>query len=139
MHELFEQLKSEAKWEDIIFESDKRIQLSPHVGRFHYYRGYGMYQLHRFDEAEPSLMRAHTLDETQTEAAVMRAQCLEKLSRYKDAMDLVKELLTHMPNDHRLLGLHEFLSTKWTAVEHDAWEKSRLSGTKIVWSSSHDD
>lgn len=138
MKPLFEELKAENKWDDIIFESEKRIQITPHIGRLHFYKGFAQFQLEQFEDAEQSLMKAHTLDETQTEAAVMHVQCLEKLARYRDAMDLVVVLQKRMPNENRLEGLRQFLSDKWDSVEHDGWEKSRFAGTKIVWAAGHE-
>lgn len=138
MKQLFEDLKANSMWDEIIFEADTRIQITPHIGRLHYFKGFALFQLNNYEEAEPSLMRAYTLDELQVEALIMHIQCLEKLERYRDAMDIVKAWQPRFPNENRLEGLRQFLSDKWTSVEHDGWEKSRLAGRKIVWAAGHE-
>lgn len=129
----FDHLRHLQEWRDILHRAEACIQVNPSVGRFHYYRGFALFHLQEFELAQPSLQAAHILDETQEEAVVMDAMCLEKLHRYRDAMDLVKEWRTKLPNEYRLEGLQEFLSAKWESQEHDGWERSRLAGSHVVF------
>ena len=132
-HTRFEELANGKQWHNIIREADGCIDAHPTIARFHFYRGFALYQLRRLEDAHRSLHAAHSLDESQGEAAVLDAMCLEQLDRWRESMDLVKVWRHRLPNEHRLEGLFDFLSTKWDSQEHDRWEESRMAGSKIVF------
>lgn len=120
------------KWEDAIFACQSVLQVQPTNGKIHACLGESQFQLGRLVEAEPSYMRAYTLDPSLWRAAVRHAQCLEKLHRYREAMDVVTEWLRHKSGNTDLLGLKEFLETKHESQEHDAWERTRRLDVTVL-------
>jgi len=86
----------------------------------------------RFEEAAVELERAVTLEPDHYEAALKLAQSLDRLGRYEDAYDVVREFLPRRPDDPTLLlmaqGLEEFVPRRIT----DGWEKSVRLDHRIV-------
>ena len=132
MSEIVVAMMQAGKWEEAIFTCQTMLQVQPGNGRIHACMGESNYQLGRLVDAEPSFMRAYTLDPALWRAAVRHAQCLEKLHRYRDSMDVVVEWLRIKPGNTDLLGLKEFLETQHESQEHDGWERTRRLGVTIV-------
>jgi len=120
------------KWEDAVFACQSVLQVQPTNGKIHACLGESHFQLGQLAAAAPSFMRAYTLDPTLWRAAVRHAQCLEKLHRYRESMDVVTEWLRLKPGNTDLLGLKEFLETQHESQEHDGWERTRRLGVTIV-------
>jgi tetratricopeptide (TPR) repeat protein len=125
-------LMREGKWEEAVVACQSCLQIQPCLGRIHALMGECYYQQKAFDSAEPCFKRAYTLDPQLGDAGSRHAQCLERLHRYREAMDVVKEWLMVKPNDPTLHGLFEFLQTQPDAEEHDGWERTRRMGVTIV-------
>lgn len=132
MSEVIVALMQEGKWEEVVFACQTALHDYPTNGKYQASMGEGYFQLGRLKDAEIAFRRAYTLDPTLWRAAVRHAQCLEKLHRYRDAMDVVKEWLKVKPGNSDLLGLQEFLATQHESEEHDAWERTRRMGVTIV-------
>jgi tetratricopeptide (TPR) repeat protein len=132
MSETIVAMMQAGSWEDAVFACHSVLQIQPTNGKIHACLGESYWHLGRFAEAEPSFKRAYILDPSLWRAAVRHARCLERLHRYREAMDVVNEWLRVKPNDTDLLGLKEFLHTQPDAEEHDAWERTRRIGTIIV-------
>lgn len=131
MYDRINELMSHGQWEEAAFACESALQLYPFNGKLHGYKGMCHYRLNDYEKAEKEFLAAYSLDPTLGEAAVKRAQCLEKLRRYHEAMDVVKDWRPLRPNDHVLEGLEEFLKMKHEAEEHDAWERTRHVSLKI--------
>jgi tetratricopeptide (TPR) repeat protein len=121
-------------WDGAAVRCRQALNLQPTNGMLHAYEGMCHYRKERYSEAEPCFRRACTLDPKLAEAAVKQAQCLEKLHRYKEAMDVVKEWLPHRPNDIALQALYDFLKTKYESEEHDKWELQKRMNVHVVQS-----
>jgi tetratricopeptide (TPR) repeat protein len=125
-------LMQAGKWEDAIFSCESMLQVQPTNGRIHACLGESNLQLGKLDAAEIAFMRAYTLDPSLWRAAVRRAQCLDKLHRYRECMDVVTEWLRIKPGNTDLLGLKEFLETQHESQEHDGWERTRRLGVTVL-------
>ena len=125
-------LMQAGKWEDAVFACQSVLQVQPTNGKIHACMGESYYQLGRLADAEPCYKKAYILDPSLWPAAVRRAKCLEKLHRYREAMDVVTEWLRLKPSDTDLLGLKEFLQTQPEAEEHDGWERTRHLGVTVI-------
>jgi len=132
MSETIVALMQTGKWEDAIFACQAVLQVQPGNGKIHACLGESNFQLGRLADAEPSYKRAYILDPTLWRAAVRHAQCLEKLHRYRESMDVVAEWLRHKPGNTDLLGLKEFLETKHESQEQDGWERTRRLDVTIL-------
>lgn len=139
MNEAIIALMQAGKWEEAIFACQGALEAQPGNGKFHACVGESFYQLSRYADAEGAFKRAYILDPTLWRAAVRHAQCLERLHRYRDAMDVVQEWLRIKPGNHELQGLKEFLQTQPDAEEHDGWERTRRLGVTIVNASHNRD
>ncbi len=122
----------EGKWDEAIQACESCLQVQPCLGRIHALMGECFYVQKMYEQAEPCFHRAYTLDPHLGDAASRHAQCLERLHRYRDAMDVVKDWLLLKPNDATLQGLHEFLLTQKESEEHDGWERTRRIGVTIL-------
>lgn len=120
------------QWQEAIPACLTLLQSQPVIGKFHAYLGECYFQVGRLEEAEASFARAYVLDPNLGHAAVRRAVCLDKLRRYREAMDVVKEWTPLLPNDPTLRGLAEFLETQKGAEETDYWEQSRRADTIVL-------
>jgi tetratricopeptide (TPR) repeat protein len=127
-----ENLMRAGDWEAAIAATKKALVSQPTNGLLHAYEGMAYYRLGRYQEAEPAFKRAHTLDPRLSEAAVKQAQCLEKLRRYKEALDVAKDWLPKRPNDVALLALHDHLKNIHASEEHDGWERTRRHDLTVV-------
>ena len=131
MYEKIENFIRRNDLDEAFFECEKALQLYPTNGKLHAYKGMCHWQKNEYEKAEKEFLAAYSLDPTLGHTATKRAQCLEKLRRYREAMDVVKEWLPICPNDYLLQGLYEFLQFQYSAEEHDAWEKTRRIELKI--------
>src|SRR5271165_699558 len=105
MSETIVALMQAGKWEEAVFASQVALHAHPTNGKLHACMGESFYQLGRLDDAEPCFKKAYILDPTLWRAAVRHAKCLEKLHRYREAMDVVTDWLRVKPSDTDLLGL----------------------------------
>src|SRR5579862_2839095 len=99
MSESIVALIDEGKWEDAISACQAVLQVQPTNGKYYACVGEAYFQLGRLTEAEPAFKCAYILDPSLWRAAVRHAQVLEKLHRYRDAMDVVAEWLRLKPGN----------------------------------------
>ncbi len=96
----------------------------PTDARLHGYEGICFFRLGDFASAEPCFMRASALDPKFVDAGVKRAQCLDRLRRYDEALAVAREWQPMRPNDPALCAIIEAHQYRANPRRTEGWEIS---------------
>lgn len=121
-------LMQQGKWDDAIVQIQGVLQLQPTNPRLHAYLGMCYMRKSAFVQAEACFRKAVTLDPEFWEAGVRFAQCLDRLLKYKEALQVAEKYLHMRPNDPTLKALVNGLRRQQGAVEEESWQKSVKGG-----------
>ena len=99
----------------------------PTDAQIHAYEGMCFFRLGDFASAEPCFMRASALDPKMVDAGVKRAQCLDRLHRYDEALAVAREWHPMRPNDPALCAIIEAHQYRRNPRRTEGWEISAQS------------
>lgn len=119
------------QWDHAEAAAREQISETPTVAKPHAYLGLCFYRRDQFAEAEPHFRRAAHLDPQFVDAGVKLAQCLQRMHRYRESLEVAEQFLRLRPNDHTLEGLVEFLRPM-VHGERQGWERTMGLERKIV-------
>lgn len=94
----------------------------PTDAKIHAYEGICFFRMGDFASAEPCFMRASTLDERFVDAGVKRAQCLDRMHRYDEALEVAREWHRQRPNDPALNAIIEAHQYRAHPRRVEGWE-----------------
>lgn len=122
-------LMQQGKWQEAVTGCQDLIQQQPVNPKFHGMLGFCYFKLNNFVSAESAFRRAITLEPNYWEAGIKLAQCLDRMMKYKEALQVAEFYLTMRPNDQALLALVNGLRRQAGAVEEESWQKNVKKGT----------
>lgn len=123
-----EQLIQQGKWSEAVSQCQTLIQQQPVVPKLHGMLGFCLMKQNKVQEAEAAFRKAITLDPNYWEAGVKLAQCLDRMMRYKEALQVAESFLPMRPNDPALQALVNGLRRQAGAVDEESWQKSTKGG-----------
>jgi len=123
-----ELLMQQGKWQDAATQCQNLIQQQPAIPKLHGYLGFCLMKMNNIQGAEAAFRRAITLDPNYWEAGIKLAQCLDRMLKYKEALQVAESFLPHRPNDPALNALINGLRRQAGAVEEESWQKSVKGG-----------
>src|SRR5207244_2527678 len=88
----------------------------------HALEGICLFRLGDFAAAEPCFMRATALDPTFVDAGVKRCQCLERLRKFDDAVELAREWRAKRPHDPTLNAMIHAHGNRPDPRRTEGWE-----------------
>lgn len=94
----------------------------PTDARIHAYEGMCFFRLGEFSQAEACFMRATALDPRFVDAGVKRAQCLDRMHRYDEALEVAMEWRTLRPGDPALNAIIEAHQFRANPRRTEGWE-----------------
>lgn len=100
------------------------LMARPTDARIHACEGMCFFRLGDFPSAEPCFMRATALDPSFIDAGVKRCQCLDRMRRYDEALELAREWHTKRPNDPALNAIIEAHQYRANPRRIEGWEIS---------------
>ena len=121
-------LMQQGKWNDALAAIQALIHEHPTTPKLHGYLGFCYMKLNNFQAAEAAFRKAITLDPNYWEAGIKLAQCLDRLMKYKEALQVAEHYLPMRPNDPALVALVKGLRRQAGAVEEESWQKSVKGG-----------
>jgi predicted Zn-dependent protease len=119
-----EGLMQKGQWDDAITRLQAILQMQPVNARLHGYLGVCYYKKNKFEEAATEFRKAVTLEPHFWEAGVKLAQSLDRLMRYKEALEVAEHYLHLKPNDGTLQALVNGLRRQQGATSEESWERS---------------
>lgn len=99
----------------------------PTDAKVHAYEGMCLFRLADFAAAEPCFARATALDPRFGEAGVKRCQCLDRMHRYDEALELAREWHVQRPNDPALNAIIDAHQYRANPRRTEGWEVSAQS------------
>lgn len=123
-----ETLMQQGKWQEAVVQCQALIDQQPAIPKLHGYLGFCNMKLNKVDQAEAAFRRAITLDPNYWEAGVKLAQCLDRMMKYKEALQIAEHYLHMRPNEAALQALVNGLRRQAGAVEEESWQKSVKGG-----------
>jgi tetratricopeptide (TPR) repeat protein len=121
-------LMQQGKWQEALAECQKLIQQQPAIPKLHGYLGFCYMKLNQIPQAEAAFRKAITLDPNYWEAGIKLAQCLDRMMKYKEALQIAEHYQHMRPNDPALASLVNGLRRQAGAVEEESWQKSVKGG-----------
>lgn len=103
------------------------LMARPTDAKVHAYEGICLFRLGDYASAEPCFMRAGVLDPKFVDAGVKRAQCLDRLHRYDEALAVAREWQPLRPNDPALCAIIEAHQYRANPRRTEGWEISAQS------------
>jgi Flp pilus assembly protein TadD len=122
--ELLKQLVLENRWDEAAQEVALELCKRPSDPKLHGLQGWCLYQQGRYEEAARAFERATLIDIHYWEAGRMHAECLDRLRRYDEAIQVAERWLRVQPNDRRLRMLAESLG-RHHEDKLGGWTKTR--------------
>jgi tetratricopeptide (TPR) repeat protein len=122
-------LMQQGKWAEAVTACQALIQQQPVVPKLHGLLGFCYMKLNNFIAAEAAFRKAVTLEPNYWEAGIKLAQCLDRMLKYKEALQVAEFYLPMRPNDPALLALVNGLRRQAGAVEEESWQKNVKKGT----------
>jgi Flp pilus assembly protein TadD len=119
-----ETLMQQGRWDDASSRLQAMLQVQPVNPKLHAYLGCCHFRKNEFEKAAECFRRAVTLDPKYWEAGLKLAQSLDRLMRYKEALQVAEEFLHLRPNEGSLQALVNGLRRQQGAVEEESWQKS---------------
>jgi tetratricopeptide (TPR) repeat protein len=113
-----------AQWPEAQKLSEALLAEQPCSPQANAYLGLCFFRQGRFNEAVGPLQRAVTLDENYWEAGTKLAQALDRLQRYEEALEVVKQFLAVKPSDPTLIHLKNGLERNVPEKITDSWQKT---------------
>lgn len=123
-----ETLMQQGKWQEAVVQCQVLIDQQPAIPKLHGYLGFCNMKLNKVEQAEAAFRRAITLDPNYWEAGVKLAQCLDRMMKYKEALQIAEDYLHMRPNEAALQALVNGLRRQAGAVEEESWQKSVKGG-----------
>lgn len=117
-----EALIRNARWQEAERACRHLLCARPADARLNAFQGICLFRMGDFAAAEPCFMRATVLDPWFVNAGVKRCQCLERLRRYDEALELAREWLAKRPNDPTLGAILRFYGNRPDASRTEAWQ-----------------
>lgn len=124
MYQEIENAMRTGKWSEGRRLCREMLMARPTDAKLHGYEGVCLFRLGEFAEAEPCFGRATALDPRFADAGVKRCQCLDRLHRYDEALDLAREWHVQRPNDPALNAIIEAHQYRATPRRTEGWERS---------------
>ncbi len=100
-----ETLIKRQRWQDALAQAQEALQRHPTSPRLNAQLGYCHWHAGRFEEAHDAFQRAVLCDTRFFEAGVMLVRTLDRLHRFREALEVAKHWTTINPNDPALIGL----------------------------------
>ena len=111
-----------ARWADAQRILRERLFDRPTDAKLHALEGICFFRLDDYAAAEPCFMRATALEPSFVDAGVKRCQCLERLRRYDEMVEIAREWQAKRPGDPTLRALMHTHGHRATAFRTEAWE-----------------
>ena len=118
----------QGKWPEAVAACRALIQEQPVNPKLQGMLGYCCMRMNDVTQAEAAFRKAITLDPNYWEAGVKLAQCLDRMMRYKEALQIAESYLPMRPNDPALVALVNGLRRQAGAQEEESWQKSTKGG-----------
>ena len=118
----------QGKWVEALAACQALIAEHPTTPKLHGYLGFIYMKMNNIQAAEAAFRKAITLDPNYWEAGVKLAQCLDRMMKYKEALQVAESFLPMRPNDPALHSLVNGLRRQAGAVEEESWQKSTKGG-----------
>jgi Flp pilus assembly protein TadD len=128
-HEV-EVLIQQGRWAEAHAACQKLVEEHPTTPKLHGFLGYCLMKMNRIQEAEAEFRKAVTLDPNYWEAGIKLAQCLDRMLKFKEALQVAEFYLHMRPNDPGLQALVNGLRRQAGAVEEESWQKNVKKGTQ---------
>jgi tetratricopeptide (TPR) repeat protein len=119
-----EALMQAGKWEDAQVQCEAYVQLQPGNATLNAYLGLCHFRRNEFDKAAVWFRKSVTLEPRYHEAGLKLAQSLDRMMKYKEALEVAKQFLALYPNDAQLRALVNGLQRQHGAEEEESWQKS---------------
>jgi tetratricopeptide (TPR) repeat protein len=129
-----EGLMRQGRWDEAAIACKSALQVQPTNPKMHAYLGLCHFQKQDFPVAAESFKRATALDPQFWQAGAKLAQCLERMRRYDEGLEIATEFLRIQPNDITLQGLVRYLSGM-ARGRREGWERTAHLGFEVKMAS----
>lgn len=96
----------------------------PTDARIHAFEGICLFRMGDFASAEVCFMRATALEPRFVDAGIKRAQCLDRLHRYDEALEVAREWKVQRPSNPALIAIIEAHQYRANPRRTEGWEIS---------------
>ncbi len=123
------------RWSEAQQACREALMARPTDARIHAFEGICFFRMGDFQTAEGCFMRATALDPRFVDAGVKRCQCLDRLRRYDEALELAREWHVQRPNDPALNAIIEAHQYRANPRRTEGWEISARSMNRAQFAS----